>query len=65
MHLSAGSPGKIFNIEDNSSSYPEIIRSEIYVKEGEYINEISESSQRPACFIYKCKKQRFRNTEKV
>jgi biotin carboxylase len=53
------SPGKIIEIKDNSSSYSEVVRSEIYLKKGDFVPEIRESNHRPACFIYKSIDRRF------
>jgi biotin carboxylase len=51
--------GKVLSINDNSSIFPEIVRTEIYVKEGDIIGEIKESNQRKACYVYKCYSGRF------
>ena len=51
--------GRIINIIDNTSKYPEIIRSELYSNIGDFVPEIKESNDRPGCFIYKSTKKRF------
>jgi len=52
-------PGKIIKIIDNSKNYHDIVKTEIYVKEGDIIPEIKESNQRAACFVYKTELRRF------
>lgn len=52
-------PGMIVSIRDQSSSYSEIIRSEIFLRKGDFVPEIKESSQRPASFIYQSKQGKF------
>lgn len=51
--------GKVTNIKDFSFQYPEIVRSEIYVKNNDVISDINQSGLRPACFIYKNNKGKF------
>lgn len=52
-------PGRIIDISDSSNIYPEIIRSEIYLKKGDVVLDIKESNHRPACFLYKSTRERF------
>jgi biotin carboxylase len=52
-------PGEIIEIKDNSCNFPEVVRSEIYLKVGDFVPEIRESNHRPACYIYKSVDKRF------
>ena len=45
-------PGKVINIIDNTDNYPEIRKKQVFVKAGDIIPEIKDSSARPAYFIY-------------
>jgi biotin carboxylase len=57
--------GKVISINDNSKNFQEIVRTEIYVKEGDIIGEIKESNQRKACYVYKCYSSRFEEEDVV
>ncbi len=51
--------GKVIEIIDNGTNYPEVIRTEIFVKVGDDVDEVKESSNRKACYLYKSKLNRF------
>lgn len=55
--------GKIVEIIDNSKKYSEIVRTEIYVKKGDVVSEVRESSERKACYLYKAKQKIFINED--
>ena len=59
VYYSLPKPGNVKEIIDNSGKFPEIVRSEVYVKPNDQIYEIKESNQRPACFIYQSKNNKF------
>lgn len=51
--------GKVVAINNNAHHFPEIVRTETYVKVDDYIGEIKESNQRKACYIYKTSTGKF------
>lgn len=59
------SHGQVISIEDNSSKYSAVVRTEVYVKKGDIISEIRESNQRKACFLYKSELGRFEKDDVV
>ena len=57
--------GIVTEIIDNTDKYFEIVSSEISIKKKDVIDEIRESSKRPACFIYQSKNNKFNFSDSI
>ena len=57
--------GRVTQIIDNSKKYNEVIKTEIYVKQGQAIGDIVESNLRTACFLYCSTTNKFDTNKQV